>query len=87
MKTEKVVLKNETGLHARPASELTKLASKFKCDIKIKAEEKEINPKSILSIMSAGVKVNTELEIICDGEDEEIAITELVQAFNNKFGE
>ena len=87
MKTEKVVLKNETGLHARPASELTKLASKFKCEIKIKAGEKEINPKSILSIMSAGVKANTELEIICEGEDEETAITELVQAFNNKFGE
>lgn len=87
MKTEKVVLKNETGLHARPASELTKLASKFKCDIKIKTGEKEINPKSILSIMSAGIKANTELEIICEGEDEETAINELVQAFNNKFNE
>lgn len=87
MKTEKVILKNETGLHARPASELAKLASKFKCDIKIKVGEKEINPKSILSIMSAGIKVNTELEIICDGEDEETAINEIVQAFNNKFSE
>ena len=87
MKTEKVILKNETGLHARPASELAKLASKFKCDIKIKTGEKEINPKSILSIMSAGIKASTELEIICEGEDEETAITEIVQAFNNKFGE
>ena len=87
MKTEKVILKNETGLHARPASELAKLASKFKCDIKIKVGEKEINPKSILSIMSAGIKVNTELEIMCDGEDEETAINEIVQAFNNKFSE
>ena len=60
MKTEKVILKNETGLHARPASELTKLASKFKCDIKIKTGEKEINPKSILSIMSAGIKTSSE---------------------------
>ena len=87
MKTEKITLKNETGLHAGPASELAKLATKFKCDIKIKAGEKEFNPKSILAIMSAGIKVNTELEIICDGEDEEIAIKELIQAINNKFGE
>lgn len=87
MKNEKVVLKNETGLHARPASELAKLSSKYKSEIKLKIGEKEINPKSILSIMSAGIKTNTELEIICDGEDEEIALNELVQAFNNNFGE
>ena len=87
MKKEKVLLKNETGLHARPASELAKLASKFKCEIKIYANDKIINAKSILAIMSAGVKADTELEIECTGEDEEIAINELVQAFNNKFGE
>ena len=87
MKTKKVVLKNETGLHARPASELAKLASKFKCDIKLIMGDKEINPKSILAIMSAGIKTNTELEIICNGEDEEIALEEIVQAFNNNFGE
>lgn len=87
MKKEKVLLKNETGLHARPASELAKLASKFKCEVKIYANDKTINAKSILAIMSAGVKANTEIEIECEGEDEETAIAELVQAFNNKFGE
>lgn len=87
MKTEKVVLKNETGLHARPASELTKLASTFKCNINLVAGEKVFNPKSILAVMSAGVRVNTEIEIQCDGEDEEQALQALVEAFNNKFGE
>ena len=86
MKTEKVILKNETGLHARPASELTKVSAKFKCDIKIKTGEKEINPKSILSIMSAGLTANTELEIICDGEKEQEAIGEIKQIFENIEG-
>ena len=87
MKTEKVVLENETGLHARPASELAKLASKFKCNVKINANGKTIDAKSILSIRSAGVKAKTEIEIECDGEDEENAIKEIVEAFKNKFGE
>lgn len=87
MRKEKVLLKNETGLHARPASELAKLASKFKCEVKIYVNDKTINAKSILAIMSAGIKANTEMEIECEGEDEETAISEIVQAFNNKFGE
>jgi phosphocarrier protein len=87
MKKEKVIVKNETGLHARPASELVKLANTFKCDIQIIAGEKKVNAKSMLGVMSAGAKANTELEIECDGEDEEIAIAEIVKAFDNKFGE
>lgn len=87
MKKETVVLKAETGLHARPASELAKLASKFKCNVEIIVGDKKINAKSILAIMSAGIKNNTELEIVCDGEDEEKALDEIIQAFNNNFGE
>lgn len=87
MKSEKIILKNETGLHARPASELAKLATTFKSNINLKAEGKTINAKSILAIMSAGIKANTEIEIECEGEDEELAISKLVEAFNNKFGE
>ena len=87
MKTEKVVLENETGLHARPASELAKLASKFKCNVKINANGKTIDAKSILSIMSAGVKAKTEIEIECDGEDEKKALLEIKKGFENNFGE
>lgn len=87
MKKEKIVLKNETGLHARPASELAKLAAKFNCDININVEDKKVNAKSILSIMAAGIKANTEIEIECNGDDEEIALKEIIEAINNKFGE
>ena len=87
MKKERVTVKNETGLHARPASELVKLASKFKSNINIVSGEKMANAKSILAIMSLGVKVNTEIEIQCDGEDEDVALKEIIEAINNKFGE
>ncbi len=87
MKKEEIVLKNETGLHARPASELVKIANKFKSNIEIKVGEKTANAKSILAIMSLGIKTNTNIEVECEGEDEEIALKEIVEAFNNKFGE
>ena len=87
MRKEKVILQNETGLHARPASELAKLAGRFKCDINLSVNEKKANAKSILGIMSLGIKAKTEIEIECNGEDEQDAMTEILKAFENKFGE
>lgn len=87
MKKEKVILQNETGLHARPAGELAKLASTFNCNINLNVNGKTVSAKSILGIMSLGIKASTEIEIECDGEDEETAMNEIVNAFNNKFGE
>ena len=87
MRKEKVILQNETGLHARPASELAKLAGRFKCDINLSVNEKKANAKSILWIMSLWIKAKTEIEIECKGEDEKEAMTEILKAFENKFGE
>ena len=87
MKKEKVILQNETGLHARPAAELVKLANSFNCDVNITANGRTVSAKSILGIMSLGIKASTEIEIECNGEEEENAINEIIQAFNNKFGE
>lgn len=84
---EKVILKNETGLHARPASELVKLASKFQSDIQLIVGDKKVNAKSMLGVMSAGIKTNTEIEIECNGEDEAEAMKEILSAFENEFGE
>lgn len=87
MKKEVVILKNETGLHARPASELAKIATKYQCAVNLYIGDKKINAKSILNIMATGIKGNTEIEIECDGEDEEEAVNEIVKAFNSNFGE
>ena len=84
---EKITLQNETGLHARPAGELAKLAATFKSDINLNVNGKTVSAKSILGIMSLGIKAKTEIEIECNGEDEKEAMTEILKAFENKFGE
>ena len=70
MVKESIIIKNETGLHARPATEISKIAMKYKCDITFLVNDKKINAKSPLMLMAAGIKSKTEIEIICNGEDE-----------------
>lgn len=82
-----VVIKNETGLHARPATEISKIAMKYKCDINFLVNGKTINAKSPLMIMAAGIKSKTELEILCEGEEEKEALEALKIAFENHLGE
>ena len=77
MVKDSFVIENETGLHARPATEIAKIAMKYKCNVNLVVNGKTINAKYPLMIMSAGIKSKTELEILCDGEDEEQAIEEL----------
>lgn len=84
---ETIMLDNETGIHARPATEIAKIAMKYKSDINLVVNEKKINAKSPLTIMAAGIKSKTEIEIECDGEDESDAMEEIKRAFENNFGE
>ena len=80
---QEVILKNEEGLHARPATEIVKNASKYNCDIKFEVNGIKYNVKSVLDIMSAGIKNNTQIKIICDGVDEKDALTDLLETFKN----
>lgn len=66
----KTVVNFEEGLHARPASELVKVCQKIKADIVIKKENSNVNPKSILGILSLGASYNDALTIEVDGVDE-----------------
>lgn len=86
MVKESVIIENETGLHARPATEISKVAMKYKCDVNLIVNGKEVNAKSPLMIMAAGIKTKTELEISCDGEDEKEALEELKIVFKNHLG-
>ena len=86
MKKANIVIENETGLHARPATELAKLAMKYKCSINLIVNGKLIDAKSPLMIMSAGIKYKTELEIICDGENEEKSLEEVKGFLENNIG-
>lgn len=82
---DKIIIENETGLHARPATEISKEAMKYKCDIEFIVNGKSLNAKSPLMIMAAGIKSKTEIEIICDGEDEEKALTEIKSIIKNQI--
>ncbi|CAC13776.1 PHOSPHOCARRIER PROTEIN HPR (HISTIDINE-CONTAINING PROTEIN) [Mycoplasmopsis pulmonis] len=62
------------GLHARPASLLTKEASKYKSNISLLYKDRQANLKSIMNIMALGVKEGAEIEVKADGEDEKEAI-------------
>lgn len=83
MKVDSIIIEDSEGLHARPASELAKAAMGYKCDIKIITDEKEVNAKSVLAVMSLGAKQGTKLTLECDGEDEEEAISNLMEILRN----
>ncbi len=79
----KIVLKNQTGLHARPASILVTEAGKFKSDIYILKDGREINAKSILGVLSMGARKGDEITIKISGEDEEQALSRLTELLEN----
>ncbi len=75
MVKEKVLVKNPIGVHLRPAGDIAEAAIKYKkCEIYLSTGGRMVNGKSLLSILSLGIKQNMEFEIICDGEDEEAAM-------------
>ena len=78
---------NEQGLHARPASMFVKAASKFNSTVSIAHSSGVANAKSIINIMSLGLKKDEEIKIIVEGSDEKEAMEALVSLVENKFGE
>ncbi len=77
MYKREIILKNPNGLHARPASQFMQQASKYQSEIHLEMEDKVINPKSILSLLSAGIKYNSRFTITAAGKDEQQAVEEL----------
>ncbi len=71
---KRVTVTNPEGLHARPAGKLVKLLSGVKSSVTIKYKGKEINAKSVLSVMALGINPGEEIEIIIEGEDAESAL-------------
>ncbi len=77
MYEKEVLVSNPTGLHARPASLLVTLAGKYKSKISIVHNGKTVNPRSILSIMGAGIRSGAAISINAEGEDEQEAVDAL----------
>lgn len=87
MTQETVVIHNETGLHARPASMLVEEAENYESQVQIIYNDQEINAKSIMGIMSLGINQSEEITIAAEGEDEAEAVTGLVNLITTGFGE
>ena len=74
---KEIVIKNKTGLHARPAALFVQIANKFDSDITIIKEDQEVNGKSIMGILMLAAEKGAKLIIIAEGEDAEAAVAEL----------
>ena len=87
MISQKVIVNNPTGLHLRPAGNLCKEAMKFKSLITFRFAGGTANAKSVLSVLGACVKCGDEIELICEGEDEVLALKTLTDAIESGLGE
>lgn len=84
MKTFTYKITDEQGIHARPAGMLTKEAKKYQSKITVSVGEKEAEATKLIGIMSMGIKCGTEITVTVDGEDEEVAATNM-QSFLEQY--
>ena len=82
-----VVVQNQVGLHARPATFFIQKANEFKSSIWVEKEERRVNAKSLLGILSLGIVGGTEIRIIADGADEQAAVNGLVDLVESGFAD
>lgn len=87
MVKQKVKIKNPTGLHLRPAGILCTEAMKHKASVGFQFKHVTANAKSVLSVLGACVKSGDEIELICEGEDEEEALKAMVDIIESGLGE
>lgn len=80
---QKVTVTNQSGLHLRPAGILCRTAMLYKSNIAIQHNEVSANAKSVLSVLGAGVRAGDELEITCEGTDEQEAMEAIVKLFES----
>lgn len=85
MVKQKVRVKIPVGVHFRPAGKITECALQFKARTTIKVNDRETNVKSFLNLLAACIKYDDEIEIICEGPDEEQALQELVRIFESEI--
>lgn len=91
MVSKEVMIKNPTGLHLRPAGLFCKTAMQYACKITIEKKNKSdaiiANAKSVLSVLGSCIKSGDTIQIVCEGEDEEIALKEMVRIVEDGLGE
>ncbi len=81
------MVENQVGLHARPATFFIQKANEYKSSIWVEKEERRVNAKSLLGVLSLGIVGGTSIRIIADGTDEQQAVEGLVKLINSGFNE
>ncbi len=87
MISKEVVINNQVGLHARPATFFIQKANEVKSSIWVEKEDRRVNAKSLLGVLSLGIVKGTPVTIIADGADEDAAIETLSELIDADFSE
>ncbi len=87
MFSKNVVVQNQVGLHARPATFFIQKANEFKASVWVEKDERKVNAKSLLGVLSLGITKGTTINIIADGSDENEAVEVLVRLIASNFTE
>ncbi|MBP1576219.1 MAG: HPr family phosphocarrier protein [Oscillospiraceae bacterium] len=82
-----VTVQNQVGLHARPATFFIQRANEFKSSVWVEKEERRVNAKSLLGVLSLGIMGGTDIRIVADGSDEQEAVESLVALVDSGFAE
>ena len=87
MYVKDVMVQNQVGLHARPATFFIRRANEFRSSIWVEKEERRVNAKSLLGVLSLGIVGGTTIRVMADGADEEAAVESLVKLVQSGFSE
>ena len=87
MVTKETVVNNQVGLHARPATFFIQKANEFKSSVWVEKEERRVNAKSLLGVLSLGIVTGTAITLIAAGPAEEAAVNARVELINSDFSE
>lgn len=87
MYMKEAVVNNQVGLHARPATFFIQKANEYKSSIWVEKDDRRVNAKSLLGVLSLGIVKGTAINLIADGHDEKEAVEALVELISNNFTE
>jgi phosphocarrier protein len=87
MYIKEAVVNNQVGLHARPATFFIQKANEYKSSIWVEKDERRVNAKSLLGVLSLGIVKGTAINLIADGADEKEAVEALVELISTNFSE
>lgn len=87
MFVKEVSVQNQVGLHARPATFFIQKANEYKASIWVEKEDRRVNAKSLLGVLSLGIVGGTSIKIIADGSDEQQAVEGLVKLVESGFAD